>query len=64
MPRVAPEYVPCLCLLASSPQLQQGDYLQAQENLTRCSTRCLAILRAARLLVSALLGLREPGKGH
>lgn len=59
--RVAPEYVPAL-LLASSLQLQRGDYSQAQENLTKVLDKVPGHLYARRLLVSALLGLREPGK--
>jgi predicted Zn-dependent protease len=58
---VLPQYVPAL-LLAATLQLQRNDYSQAQENLTKVLDKMPGHLYARRLLVSAYLGMREPGK--
>ncbi len=59
--RVAPEYVPAL-LLASALQLQRSDFSQAQQNLGKVLDKIPNQPYARRLLVSAYLGARDPGK--
>lgn len=59
--RVAPEFVPAL-MLASALQLQRNDFAQAQENLSKVLEKIPNQPFARRLMVSAHLGMREPGK--
>jgi len=59
--RAAPEYVPAL-LLASALQLQRNDFAQAQQNLGKVLDKIPTQAYARRLMVSAHLGAREPGK--
>jgi len=57
--RAAPDYVPALMLI-SSIQLQRMMFVEAQENLTKVLDRVPGSTLARRLLVSALVGMREP----
>ena len=59
--RVAPDYIPALMLI-STIQLQRQAFVEANENLSKVVDRVPNSALARRLLVSSLIGMREPAR--